>query len=328
MRIGCGVQSAIIASKWAVIWGLFTFGVQTLYHLDTENEVFERINFIWCFILMIFYGLLWLLPLRIISRRPPLIFYSRVWFMYRSIIIISFILIPYENDSAVKVSGECILIFATCVVFGVLKPIVLYHTLLADSMYWQGKSWILQPSKSGRISIRDNSDDSGSSQALLEGPLHGLEVGYENATGLAQEVANISSQGTVKLINSAYIKILKNVALLGSGSFSKVYRGKFKGDSVAIKMLVTPDLNVEVIKRCCSEAQILSSLAHPNVVRIYGISVLPPCVCIILELCPFGSLADVTRGSISSTGKKRCALTLCENDRLYLVIHTFNNPNF
>lgn len=35
---------------------------------------------------------------------------------------------------------------------------------------------------------------------------------------------------------------------------------------------------------------------HPNIVNIYGVSVLPPSVCILLELCAFGSLADVVKG--------------------------------
>ena len=30
--------------------------------------------------------------------------------------------------------------------------------------------------------------------------------------------------------------------------------------------------------------------------KIYGVSVLPPSVCIVLEICLFGSLSDVIRG--------------------------------
>jgi len=51
-----------------------------------------------------------------------------------------------------------------------------------------------------------------------------------------------------------------------------------------------------IIYRCSNEARILSELApHPHVVHIFGVAVLPPSVCIVLELCAFGSLADVLR---------------------------------
>jgi serine/threonine protein kinase len=86
-----------------------------------------------------------------------------------------------------------------------------------------------------------------------------------------------------------------------------------------VKLLFTLDLTPEVIRRhvlalhsppdthqlrrvlwlrCCTEATILSSVRHINVVNIWGVSVLPPSVCIVLELCPNGSLSDVLRGKI------------------------------
>jgi serine/threonine protein kinase len=37
-------------------------------------------------------------------------------------------------------------------------------------------------------------------------------------------------------------------------------------------------------------------LQNPNVVTIYGVAVLPPSVCILLELCHYGSLADLLKG--------------------------------
>ena len=75
------------------------------------------------------------------------------------------------------------------------------------------------------------------------------------------------------------------VFCFGSGSYSKVYRGAYKGTPVAIKLLFTVDLNPEVIRRCSSEAQILSKLSHPNVVDIFGVSVLPPRYTSLLSFC-------------------------------------------
>lgn len=77
----------------------------------------------------------------------------------------------------------------------------------------------------------------------------GMEVGFTEAQELAQEVDNLRSMGNVKLLNFAYITLRKSAPILGSGSSSKVYSGEYRGFPVAIKMLVTPDLNPEVIRR-------------------------------------------------------------------------------
>ena len=37
--------------------------------------------------------------------------------------------------------------------------------------------------------------------------------------------------------------------ILGTGSFSKVYSGRYGSHPVAVKLLVTPDLNPDVIQR-------------------------------------------------------------------------------
>jgi hypothetical protein len=89
------------------------------------------------------------------------------------------------------------------------------------------------------------------------------------------QVDVMRSEGRVKLLNFAYLSLDKK-KMLGCGSYSKVYRGKYRGTPVAIKLLFTVDLNPEIIRRCCTEAQLLSDVSHPNVVEIFGVSVLPP----------------------------------------------------
>lgn len=112
----------------------------------------------------------------------------------------------------------------------------------------------------------------------LKGPLLGVEVGFSEAQELAMEVDNITHEGTVKLLNFAYLSLdRQGKKLLGTGSFSKVYAGKYRNHPVAVKMLFTQDLNPDVIKRCSNEARILTEISpHPNVVRVFGVAVLPP----------------------------------------------------
>lgn len=77
------------------------------------------------------------------------------------------------------------------------------------------------------------------------------------------------------MLNFAYIKLYSN-SLLGQGSFSKVYRGSYQAVPCAIKLIYTLDLTVEVIGRVAAEAEILSSVQHPNIIKIFGVAVLPP----------------------------------------------------
>ncbi|KAJ1435097.1 kinase-like domain-containing protein [Ochromonadaceae sp. CCMP2298] len=132
----------------------------------------------------------------------------------------------------------------------------------------------------------------------------GTAVGFSEAQTLAREVDKLHTLGSVKLLNFAYLSLDRGgKKLLGAGSFSKVYAGRYRSQPVAVKMLFTQDLNPDVGP-------------HPHVVSIFGVAVLPPSVCIILEICPFGSLSDVLRGP---NGGAR-PLSLSYADRMFLAL--------
>ena len=160
----------------------------------------------------------------------------------------------------------------------------------------------------------------GKKYVSIQKPLDGVEVGFHEAQELAQEVDNIHQEGTIRLLNSAYLSLDKPQKLLGAGSFSKVYAGYLKGYPVALKMLFTQDINPDVIRRCSNEAKILSEISSsPNVVKIYGVSIFPPSVCLVLELCTYGSLSDVLRGS-EIAGAKKPPLKLSLAERMWLAL--------
>ena len=113
------------------------------------------------------------------------------------------------------------------------------------------------------------------------------------------------------LISFSQISYDKN-DLLGYGSFSKVYKGVYKNKQCAIKLVYTMDLTEEDILRVAAEATILSSVKSINVVNIYGVTVMPPSVCVVLELCRYGSLSDILRPPK--------ALTLSFQDKIFLCL--------
>jgi len=86
---------------------------------------------------------------------------------------------------------------------------------------------------------------------------------------------------------------------LGVGGYAVVLLGKFQGQSVAVKKLQLPEAVTEeqmeqivsVFQEFRREAQLMSTMHHPNVVGLLGVVRDP--LCLVLELMDLGSLHDV-----------------------------------
>ncbi|KAG2434593.1 hypothetical protein HXX76_007488 [Chlamydomonas incerta] len=87
--------------------------------------------------------------------------------------------------------------------------------------------------------------------------------------------------------------------LLGRGSFGRVYRGRYQGLDVAVKLfaeLVTAGEggtatrarhkagNNEAIDSLQSEVEVLARCRHPNIVTLLAVCVTPPRLCMVMEL--------------------------------------------
>lgn len=435
MQYGCGWRAVKNAAWWAVGWAIASFFVQFMLYYDGDTAISFWANLMWNMVQLIFYGTLWFAPETKLFRRGAVIYYSRFWTILRLSVIVQDILFRYGTTAMEITASNCIYAIMVLPVFIIFKPLVVYKSLLYDSIWWQGLNQgsmlgsiagSVTPNTSGRIAggyrksdslfakiyvalfgepsvaltqqslsrsqsgassrqglLRGNSSATGSQysyhmlnpkgdrdeesadrdsnsvlhddslqnaallveQQQLQTPLSGIEVGFSEAQALAKEVDHIRKEGTVRLLNFAYLTVdrenapadnamlrnsganaaaLSNIGsvsgLLGTGSFSKVYAGWYKHNRVAIKMLFTQDLNPDIIRRYSNEARILSELSdHPNVVRIYGVAVLPPSVCIVLEICEFGSLSDVLRGC-QQHNSQRAPLLLTLADRMYLAL--------
>jgi hypothetical protein len=66
---------------------------------------------------------------------------------------------------------------------------------------------------------------------------------------------------------------------------------------VAVKILFCMELTPDRVKSFCSEASMLHSLAHPNIVICHGVAVMPPAICLVTEWCHHGSLYDLLHTS-------------------------------
>ena len=80
-------------------------------------------------------------------------------------------------------------------------------------------------------------------------------------------------------------------SLLGTGAFGEVYRGKYKGQSVAVKLYTAKDDNKveEGFKELRAESKVLQQLHHPCLVCMVGVTVYPA-MSLVLEEAPQGTL--------------------------------------
>ena len=210
----------------------------------------------------------------------------------------TFTFTAYSTNPTVESIGHCGYVFGPLLIFTLFQPLVCYYTLLLDSKWWQG---IL-------------GDDDKATPGSINSPMWGMDLTLHSAQTLARTLDEMRDADSAKLVNFAHIA-LDTQKIIGQGSFSRVYVGTYRLQKCAIKLVYSLDLTAEEIRKVAAEATLLNSVRHKHVVHSYGVSVLPPSVCILLELCAYGSLSDVLRGS---SNKK--AVTLSYLDKLYLAV--------
>lgn len=101
---------------------------------------------------------------------------------------------------------------------------------------------------------------------------------------------------------------------LGEGAFAEVYRVKhrFLGRQ-ALKIFKAPSITLEEIEQSLAEAQLLSKIGHPNIVRVFDAATLQTdigeCGYFTMEYVPGGSLDSFWQ----SFGKQMMPVGLCVN---------------
>eukprot|EP01035_Chromulina_nebulosa_P017311 gene17311-22852_t len=124
----------------------------------------------------------------------------------------------------------------------------------------------------------------------LNQPLMGVwEMGRDTIKYVADTI-NQLERLVVPIIPFTQLKV--DTSKFFSGGTARVYRGKFGMKEVAIKFLFSIELTPDAVISFCDEATILNSLQHPNIVKCYGVAVMPPALCLVTEFCDYGSLYD------------------------------------
>lgn len=75
--------------------------------------------------------------------------------------------------------------------------------------------------------------------------------------------------------------------------FSIVYKGNWKGTTVAVKKLKFQQLTTKSKASFLNEVEIMSKLRHPNICLMLGVCIESPNISIMLEYVPRGSLFSI-----------------------------------
>lgn len=86
--------------------------------------------------------------------------------------------------------------------------------------------------------------------------------------------------------------LLKFNKMIASGSNGDLFKGVFRSQDVAIKVLRTECCNGDRQREFTQEVYILRKVRHKNVVQFIGACTRPPILCIVIEFMPGGSVYD------------------------------------
>jgi Protein tyrosine and serine/threonine kinase/Regulator of chromosome condensation (RCC1) repeat len=112
---------------------------------------------------------------------------------------------------------------------------------------------------------------------------------------------------------------------IGRGGYSTVFKGKWRGTTIAIKKMKIEGSN-DRYDEFMQECQTMMSVRHPNIVLFMGACTVSPKLCIILEYCGNGSLWDILRNhSTPLPWYLRCKIAL-DIARGVNYLHSFPVP--
>jgi hypothetical protein len=264
MHNGVGKHAVTFSITVAALWSSVSAVVPYYIYIEYGVSSFYVTQMVILSIMGVFYFANWLAPAEKLHRRPALISLARFYAIVYLLMLTATLILYFNSET----SG--------CAVNGLLSlgeimiPLLVYRTIYHDSLFWQG------------LFVRGTDN--------LNDPLIGMwDLDRETVTVVAQSISDLEKE-IVPII--PFGMLFLDTSYFFSGGSARVYQGRYKTMDVAIKFLVCIELTPERVVSFCNEATILNSLQHPNVVKCYGVSVMPPALCLVTEFCHFGSLFD------------------------------------
>ena len=270
---------------------------------DDELERAFITDMVWELALLVLYLTLVLTPASVVYRRPALKLHALFWLFYRIVILVAQTLILLDIDA-----GYCLYVIPSWTLLGVLNPVVMYVTLLRDSLYWQGlfvdspdvavvaRVWAglfaLCPCCFPCVTC-NRKQDALSAATGINSP--GTTV-VEEGSSLLPKPTRLEPEKAVMGVIESFTQLgvtvipagmvnFGNTSIFGKGGQVKEFTGRCKGQPVAIKARFCSELTHTQIASFLEDAKILAGSRHPNVVEFKGVCISPPLLCVLTELC-------------------------------------------
>lgn len=222
LQKGMGRNTQLKVIHRSLWWGVVCLFVRFMTYKYRETSLYA-VLIAWYAVMFLAYWAIAVVPEKHLYRRPAATFFARFWVVYTTISLLSSIMVNFPST---KVVGQCSLNIVPYFLFALFQPILLYCTLIKDSMWWQGQFGTHDDEEGGMDSGGsgglEGSGDRNVSKDIVS-PLQGLNVNLHSAQSLADAVDRMITEKGVRLLNFSYIE-LDDSSLLGQGSFSKVYR--------------------------------------------------------------------------------------------------------
>lgn len=130
---GVGQRATVNSTQLALLWGVVTTVMQAVIMHCWGTIVALVASSSWNGLVLVYYASLWLVPSRVLFRRPALVRYAAFWFVCRLVAAVAEVLIFYKSNL-----GYCVQILSSPGILSAVLPYVVYVALLSDSKYWQG----------------------------------------------------------------------------------------------------------------------------------------------------------------------------------------------
>lgn len=316
MQYGAGIKTLVRVFKISIVWGVVTGAVWGYSFRSTSTPAFVC-KTVWEVCLVVFYMVLWLSPAHRVFRRPSVLAYAGFFAIMWVLNLVTDSLHRADLDFSTCVSMVTGVLF-----WGIGRPFVFYRLLWLDSLFWQGSfpattgpQMYWDSLKKRFLAFRLNSETSSVPMLGFEASKHAPNLHPASARGLAYAVDTTGAYGSmlvsagVRLVNFATLS-LGSGTVLGAGGTAKVYLGKLDGEEIAVKMLYPMDLTLQTVERFMKECRILSTLKNENIIAIRGVCIVPPSICICLELASRGSLFGFLRSGVQLDWQKRFRMSL------------------
>lgn len=283
MQRGAGKRSirrvSVLTSAWAALH-LMLCGCTLFFNFPKHQTLLYRPFWIRCVLCTIFHTCAWCakqfrkcqMGHKLVSHRPSGDNLSLFNLTVSLLLMSDMVLHSYQRGNAIYEALQYILIG---ILFIGYIPL-LWHTLIIDSRYWRSVGI------SGKV-------------------LQGRNI-FEPLLSTDRAITQMSNEKGPRFTANFVIDPceLSWQQQIGGGSFSRVFEGTWNGRKCAIKDLTLDELDEKALQDFCVEAELTVVVGqHHNIVQLFGVSISPPNVCMIMERCRDKTLSDYILAGVS-----------------------------